>query len=94
MRGVLLKKKNNKNKSIYMISADEYLYMLHPIYTPSFQISWRRKQKTEFDLEELNVLISNYTKAINTIIKKYEKKYLKEENDFPKWDYYQMELNF
>lgn len=94
MRGVLLKKKNNKNKSTYMISADEYLYMLHPIYTPSFQISWRRKQKAEFDLEELNVLISNDTKAINTIIKKYQKKYLKEESDFPKWDYYQMEFKF
>ena len=65
MRGVLLKKRNNKNKSTYMISADEYLYMLHPIYTPSFQISWRRKQKAEFDIMELKVLVSNDSKEIN-----------------------------
>ncbi len=94
MRGVLLKKKNNKNKATYMISADEYLYMLHPIYTPSFQISWRRKQKAEFNLDELEILVSNDAKEINNVIKKYKKKYLKEENDLPKWDYYQMELDF
>lgn len=94
MRGVLLKKRNNKNKSAYMISADEYLYMLHPIYTPSFQISWRRKQKAEFDLVELKVLVSNDSKEINNVIRKYQKKYLIEENDFPKWDYYQMKLDF
>lgn len=94
MRGVLLKKRNNKNKSTYMISADEYLYMLHPIYTPSFQISWRRKQKAEFDLMELKVLVSNDSKEINNVIRKYQRKYLIEDTDMPKWDYYQMELDF
>lgn len=94
MRGVLLKKRNNKNKSTYMISADEYLYMLHPIYTPSFQISWRRKQKAEFDLMELKVLVSNDSKEINNVIRKYQRKYLTEDTDMPKWDYYQMELDF
>lgn len=94
MRGVLLKKRNNKNKSTYMISADEYLYMLHPIYTPSFQISWRRKQKAEFDLMELKVLVSNDSKEINNVIRKYQRKYLTEDTDMPKWDYYQMELEF
>ena len=94
MRGVLLKKRNNKNKSTYMISADEYLYMLHPIYTPSFQISWRRKQKAEFDIMELKVLVSNDSKEINNVIRKYQRKYLTEDTDMPKWDYYQMELDF
>ena len=91
MRGVLLKKKNNKNKVNHMISSDEYMYGLHPIYTPSFQISWRNKQKTEFDLDEISILIGNDIKEINGVIKRYEKKYLKSE-DFSEWGYSQMKL--
>lgn len=73
-RGVLIKCKNNKAKNADYIGADEYLYVLHPIYTPSFQISWRRKQKIEFDIEEINILISNNTLEITKLIKKYMKK--------------------
>lgn len=91
MRGVLLKKKNNKNKIKHMISSDEYIYVLHPIYTPSFQISWRSKQKTEFDLDEIGKLISGDSKEINEVIKKYQKKYLADE-DFLEWGYSQMKL--
>jgi hypothetical protein len=73
-RGVLIKCKNNKAKNADYIGADEYLYVLHPIYTPSFQISWRRKQKIEFDIEEINILISNNTSEITKLIKKYMRK--------------------
>lgn len=73
-RGVLIKCKNNKAKNAGYIGADEFLYVLHPIYTPSFQISWRRKQKIEFDIEEVNILISNNTLEITKLIKKYMKK--------------------
>lgn len=93
IRGVLLKKKNNKNKVNYVISLDEYIYMLPPIYTPSFQISWRRKQKTEFQIDELNVLINNDSAEINKIIKKYEKKYLRSNADnFSEWECVQMRI--
>lgn len=91
MRGVLLKTKHNKNKANYEISSDEFMYRLHPIYTPSFQISWRAKQKSDFSLDEVSDLISNDTKKINSVIKKYEKKYLKSE-DFSEWGYSQMKL--
>lgn len=74
MRGVLIKYKNNKVKNDGYIGADEYLYVLHPIYTPSFQISWRRKQKIEFDISDINILISNNTEEITKLIKKYMKK--------------------
>lgn len=73
-RGVLIKYKNNKVKSGDYIGADEYLYVLHPIYTPSFQISWRRKQKIEFNINEIGVLISNSTTEITKLIKTYMKK--------------------
>ena len=93
MRGVLLKKKNNKRKLNYIISSDEYIYQLHPIYTPAFQISWRSKQKTEFDNKEIRTLIGNDTQDINKLIDKYKKMYLSNE-DLSNWDYYQMELKF
>lgn len=79
MRGVLLKKKNNKNKLNYLISSDEYMYELHPIYTPAFQISWRSRQKTEFDENEIRILIGDDTKEINNLINKYKKRYLKKQ---------------
>lgn len=91
MRGVLLKKKNNKNKIKHMISSDEYIYVLHPIYTPCFQISWRSKQKTEFDLDEIGKMISGDSNEINEVIRKYQKKYLRDE-DFLEWGYTQMKL--
>ena len=72
-RGILIKKKNNKKKNTD-IGFDEYLYMLHPIYAPSFNISWRRKQKLEFTVEEISSLASNNTKAITEIVKQHEQK--------------------
>ena len=72
-RGILIKKKNNKKKNTD-IGFDEYLYMLHPIYTPSFNISWRRKQKLEFTVEEISSLASNNTRAITEIVKQHEQK--------------------
>lgn len=74
MRGVLIKSKNNKAKNSNYIGADEYIYVLHPIYTPTFQISWRRKQKIEFDINEIKILISNNSSDITSLIKKYIKK--------------------
>lgn len=73
MRGVLIKRKNNKIKNINVIGRDEYIYILHPIYTPTFQISWRRKQKVEFKTNDLETLISNNTEKISTLIKKISK---------------------
>ena len=73
MRGILIKRKNNKRKS-KNVGADEFLYSLHPIYTPAFKISWRRKQKLEFTVSELSILASNKTTDINKIIRNYQEK--------------------
>ena len=89
IRGVLLKSDNNKQKIMKTISFDEYIYRLHPIYTPCFKISWRMKQKAEFNLDELKVFISNDVDEINKIIKNYKKKYLSQENE----EYFQMKLS-
>lgn len=73
MRGILIKRKNNKRKSP-KVGTDEYLYSLHPIYTPAFKISWRRKQKIEFTVAELSTLASNNTDRINKLISSYHEK--------------------
>lgn len=73
MRGILIKRKNNKRKS-NKVGTDEYLYCLHPIYTPAFKISWRRKQKLEFTVAELTILASNKTIQINKLISGYQEK--------------------
>ena len=90
-RGVLIKCKNNKAKNADYIGADEYLYVLHPFFSPSFQISWRRKQKIEFDIKEISVLISNNTSEITKLIKKYVKK-TKLLNENINLDYMQLNL--
>ena len=92
-RGVLIKCKNNKAKNADYIGADEYLYVLHPIYTPSFQISWRRKQKLEFGIEEINILISDNTLEITKLIKKYMRK-TKLLNENVNLDYIQLNFLF
>ncbi len=90
-RGVLIKCKNSKVKNANYIGADEYLYVLHPIYTLSFQISWRRKQKIEFDIKEINTLISNNTAKITDLIKNYVKK-RKLQDEKIDLDYIQLKL--
>ena len=74
MRGVLVKKKSNKEKNKMYIGADGYLYMLHPIYTPAFQISWRRKHQIEFTVDEVKTLSNNNTTEIAKIVKSYQRK--------------------
>ena len=74
MRGVLVKKKSNKEKNKMYIGADGYLYMLHPIYTPAFQISWRRKHQIEFTVDEVKTLSNNNTTEIAKLVKSYQRK--------------------
>jgi len=73
-RGVLVKKKSNKEKNKMYIGADGYLYMLHPIYTPAFQISWRRKHQIEFTVDDVKTLSSNNTTEIAKLVKSYQKR--------------------
>lgn len=90
MRGVLVKKKSNKEKNKTYIGADGYLYMLHPIYTPALQISWRRKHKIEFTVDEVKILSNNNTVEIVELVKRYQSKTNTSNSAFP--DYEQLEI--
>jgi hypothetical protein len=71
-RGVLILFEDNKIKVKYKIGYDQNIYQIHPIYTPKFQISSRRKQKIDFPAQEISVMIGNDNLKINQLIKKYK----------------------
>ena len=49
---------------------------MHSIYAPKFQISYRKKQKIEFEPDEIAIMIGNDTNSINKLINKYAKRVL------------------
>lgn len=88
MRAVLIKEENNKVKETRrLLQANDYSYRLHPIYVPYFNISWRKKQKLELNMDSLITLISGTPKELDSLMKAYyddthekSKSDLKEEN--------------
>lgn len=71
-RGLLVQFEDNKIKVKNTISYDQYIYMMHPIYAPCFQVSFRKKQKLEFTPGEIAIMIGSDTNRINSLIKEYE----------------------
>ena len=72
-RGVLVQLEDNKIKVKNYVGYDQYIYKMHSIYTPGFQISFRQKQKLEFTADEIAIMIGNDTNKINELIKNYNK---------------------
>lgn len=71
-RGILIQLDNNKIKVKNTINYDQSMYQMHPIYTPKFQVSWRKKQKFDFSISEISVMIGSDTNKINSLIKNYK----------------------
>ncbi len=65
---------DTKRKSATDISSKEF--MLHPIYSPHFGISFRRKKKFEFSEEQIKTIFSgsesDYVKLCNEFAKKWD----------------------
>lgn len=80
-RGVLIQYADNKIKVKGSIASDQNMYQIHPIYTPNFQISWRKKQKVELSNEDLEILISGNTRKINNLINKVREESISNKND-------------
>lgn len=72
-RGALLQCGENKRKDRYKISYDQNIYQIHPIFTPKFSISWRRKQKFDFSVQEISIMMGKNIQEINQLIEKYKK---------------------
>ena len=62
---------DTKRKSPNGASSKEY--MLHPIFSPHFGISYRRKKKFDFTLDEINVIFSGSEKNYVNLCKSYQK---------------------
>lgn len=73
-RGVLLQLDDNKIKDKNTISYDQSIYQMHPIYTPKFRISWRKKQKFDFSITEVSTMIGEDINKINDLTREYESK--------------------
>lgn len=75
-RGVLVQLEDNKIKVKNSVGYDQYIYKMHPVYTPGFHISFRKKQKIEFTADEISTMIGNDTTKLNELIGKYKKEIL------------------
>lgn len=62
---------DTKRKSAHDISSKEY--MLHPIFSPHFGISYRRKKKFEFSLLEIKTIFTGSEKDYVALCKNYQK---------------------
>ena len=72
--GILVPERSTKiiNKSDIPIDDEDYCF--HPILTPHFQISWRKKQKCRFSLSEINDFLFTDDANVSQVIRDYMKK--------------------
>lgn len=62
---------DTKRKSANEATSKEY--MLHPIYSPHYGISYRRKKKFDFTLDEINIIFSGNEKDYVSLCRSYQK---------------------
>jgi hypothetical protein len=62
-----------KRKDLTNITSNEY--MLHPIYSPHFGISYRRKKKFEFSADQIKIIFSGSEESYLELCKGYLKKW-------------------
>lgn len=64
---------STKRKGLTNIASNEY--MLHPIYSPHFGISYRRKKKFEFSADQIMTIFSGSEQSYLDLCKGYLKKW-------------------
>ena len=72
--GVFNVEKSTKNRKDSDIPIEDEDFHLHPILTPYFQISWRKKQKCRFTIDEVNNFLFGNDKCVTEILEKYSQK--------------------
>lgn len=70
---------DTKRKSANDFSSKEY--MLHPIFSPHFGISYRRQKKFDFTVDEIKVIFSGSEKEFVNLCQKYQKAWDLESDD-------------
>lgn len=69
--GVFKIARSTKNRSDADVPIEDEEYHLHPILTPYFQISWRKKQKCRFSLEEVYSFLFGSDDRVSKILNDY-----------------------
>lgn len=68
---VLTEEKSTKQKTESSVEMNEYV--LNPIYSPFFHISYRKKRRLEFTSDDFNILINGNIDEFTDLVKKYIK---------------------
>lgn len=74
MNGVLIAERSTKNRSGSDVPIEDEDFHLHPILTPYFQISWRKKQKCRFTFDEIDTFLFGSDQKISSLLEQYSKK--------------------
>lgn len=81
--GVLIPSKANKEKNVGDIVFDERDYMLHPIFSPFFKISYRKRQKCELkDRDVYSMLWPKPRSEIGRFSRNADRIYVQQELEF------------
>jgi len=75
---VLFENKSTKKKSDH--NPDYSEYVLNPIYSPYFHISYRKKRKLDFSLDTLDTLFSGSLDEYESLLRSYRSKWDLNEN--------------
>lgn len=76
---VLIETESTKSKSNDNLEEKDYL--LHPVLSPYFGISHRKKRKLKFSVKEIEVIFSGDDGVFSELLKNYRKKWLLEDSD-------------
>lgn len=72
--GVFESERSTKDRSGSDVPIENEDFHLHPILTPYFKISWRKKQKCRFTLDEMNGFLFGNDQDVSMLLFKYSKK--------------------
>lgn len=69
--GVFESERSTKDRSGSDVPIENEDFHLHPILTPYFKISWRKKQKCRFTLDEMNGFLFGNDQDVSKLLSKY-----------------------
>lgn len=69
--GVFEVSKSNKITGSSDVPVEDEDFHLHPILTPYFQISWRKKQKCRFTVDQINTFLFGCDESVSKLLTTY-----------------------
>lgn len=69
--GVFEVSKSNKITGINDVPVEDEDFHLHPILTPYFQISWRKKQKCRFTVDQIHTFLFGSDERVSKMLTEY-----------------------